>query len=196
VGKKDYMLGSSMWRISSQYDWADMLKRIATLRLKLLSTQTNRSAQLMVRAGRNALILDSADAKQMITIAGKPGDLLPLHCTAHGKALLAGMNRSQLNAILGTCPLQKYTKTTVKSLSRLSRDLSVISRRGFASDEGEFHKDIWALAAPIRLEQDVIVGSIGIVAACSQSVASDNLFYSEEVCKAAGDIGAMLSTAC
>jgi DNA-binding IclR family transcriptional regulator len=193
VGKKYYVLGSSMWRISSQYDWGDMLKRIATQRLKLLAIQTSQSAQLAVRASESALIVDSANAKHMITIAAEPGDLLPLHCTAHGKALLAGMDRSQLSAILGNAPLQRFTKITVENIDRLSRDLTVIKKRGFAADEGEYQKGIRCLAAPIRLDDDVIVGSIGIVAACSSSIAANSLFYSEQVCKAARDISEMLT---
>jgi DNA-binding IclR family transcriptional regulator len=42
----------------------------------------------VVRESKNALIVDSANAKQIITIAGKPGDLLPLHRTAHGAFVL------------------------------------------------------------------------------------------------------------
>ena len=192
IGRNDYVLGSSMWRISSQYNWGDMLKRIAAQRLKLLAAQTDQAVHLAVRAGESALIVDSADANHRITIAGKPGALVPLHCTAHGKALLVDMDQSQLSAILGTGPLQRYTKMTVRSVHRLSRELTVIKRRGFASDEGEFHKDIHAIAAPIRLDDDVIVGSIGIVAPWSSSIATNDLFYSEQVCKAAQDISATL----
>ena len=192
VGKKDYILGSSLWRISSQYDWGDMLKKIAARRLQVLATQTNQSAQLAVRARESALILDSANVKNLITIAGKPGDLVPLHCTAHGKALLADMDRSQLSDILGTGPLQRFTKTTVKNIDRLSRSLSVIRKRGFAADDGEYQKGLRCFAAPIRLEDDLIIGSIGIVEACSSSIATNGSFYAEQVCKAARDVSEML----
>jgi IclR family acetate operon transcriptional repressor len=82
---------------------------------------------------------------------------------------------------------------TVKNIDRLSRDLNAIRKQGFAADEGEYQKGIRCLAAPIRLEEDVIIGSIGIVAAWSSSIATDSLFYSEQVCKAAQDISEMLS---
>jgi DNA-binding IclR family transcriptional regulator len=147
---------------------------------------------LAVREGGTALVVDSANCDYTITIAVQPGDLLPLHCTAHGKALLSEMGRSQLTGILGCRPLQTYTKLTRKNIDRLSIDLSEVRTTGFATDEGEYHKDICGLAAPIRMGDDLVIGSIGIITRCSR-LTTNALVYSEQVCKAAQYIGEMLA---
>src|SRR5580658_3076006 len=80
-GRKDYVLGSSMWTLSRQYDWSNMLIKVADPELKLLATQINETAHLAIREGKSALFIDSAHATHVIAVAGQTGELVPLHCT-------------------------------------------------------------------------------------------------------------------
>src|SRR5262245_47298560 len=62
AGRKDYILGSSMWRLSHRYDWGNMLVQVSHPQLKLLANQTKETAHLAVREGKQALFIDHADA--------------------------------------------------------------------------------------------------------------------------------------
>src|SRR6185312_13761548 len=86
---KDYILGPSIWRLSRQYDWSNMLITVSHGHLKKLASVTNETAHLAVREGRQALFINHATANHMIAVAGQTGESVPLYCTAHGKALLA-----------------------------------------------------------------------------------------------------------
>ena len=55
--------------------------------LKFLASETNETAHLAIREGSSALFIDSARANHVIAVAGQTGELVPLYCTAHGKAL-------------------------------------------------------------------------------------------------------------
>ena len=99
---------------------------------------------------------------QLVSVAGLTGEFAPLHCTAHGKALLADCDRAALTNLLGTAPLHVYTRRTVKSVTRLARVCAQVRAEGFAIDDGEYIEEVRCIAAPIRDPQGEIIASVGI----------------------------------
>ena len=192
-GRKDYILGSSIWTLSRQYNWSNTLVQVAHKELKLLANQINETAHLAIREGKNSLFIDCAQANHVIAVAGRTGELVPLHCTAYGKALLADSSESELRAQFGASPLRKFTKNTITDIVALAKACSVIKKQGFATDEAEHREDLRCVAAPIRLRDDVIVGSIGISAPSSRFLKNQYPDYAEKVCKIADRIGSLLS---
>ena len=164
TGRKEYILGPSIWRLSRQYDWSNMLIRVSHEHLKALASTTNETAHLAIREGRQALFIDHVATNHVISVAGQTGELVPLYCTAHGKALLADLERRDLRAIFGSGALRTYTKETCSSLDDLARICTRIKSDGYATDDGEFQEGIRCVAAPIRTGGNVIIGSIGISA--------------------------------
>ncbi len=189
---KDYILGPSIWRLSRQYDWSNMLVTISHEHLKKLALETNETAHLAVREGKRALFIDHATANHMISVAGQTGELVPLYCTAHGKALLADCDAPQLQNILGPQPLTSYTPQTMTGLRKLVKHCAEIKRLGYATDEAEFQEGIRCVAAPIRDRDGSVIASIGIsapmtrfprerLAECSEQVMSIAHTISEAV---------------
>lgn len=191
-GRKDYVLGSSMWTLSRQYDWNNMLVKVAHPELKLLAAQINETAHLAIREGKSALFVDSAHAKNVVAVAGQSGELVPLHCTAHGKALLADLDERELRAQLGAGPLQMFTRTTITTIKALARECASIQEQGYATDDSEYAAELRCIAAPIRFGKD-IVGSIGISAPLQRFAKSLYPEYAEKVCSVAARIGKTLS---
>src|SRR6195256_1862384 len=101
AGRKDYILGPALWRLSHQYDWGTMLIRVSREHLKQLAVQTNETAHLAVREGKHALFIDHAAANHVIAVSGQTGESVPLYCTAHGKALLTDLNQQELITLFG-----------------------------------------------------------------------------------------------
>jgi IclR family acetate operon transcriptional repressor len=104
----------------------------------------------------------------VIAVSGQTGELVPLYCTAHGKALLADLDRADLKALFGTSPLKAYTKHTIISMDALATHCAEIRKTGLAGDDGEYQDGIRCLAAPIRAEGGTVIGSIGISAPVSR----------------------------
>ena len=190
-GRKDYVLGSSMWTLSRQYDWSNMLVKVAHQGLKLLATQINETAHLAIREGKSALFVDSAHANHVIAVAGQIGELVPIHCTAHGKALLADADERELKAQFGTGPLQQYTRNTITTIGGLVKECASIRERGYAIDVSEYGAEMSCIAAPIRLGNH-IVGSIGISAPASRFPKDLYPEYGMKVCSIAARIGELL----
>ena len=164
AGRKDYILGPSLWRLAHKYDWGNMLIKVSHEQLKLLAAQTKETAQLAMREGKQALFIDSAATNQVISVSGRIGELTPLHCTAHGKALIGDLDLAELEAVFGDSPLQAYTKRTVGSLRQLAKLCKETKARGFAIDDEEYIEGVRCVAAPIRAEDGQVIGAIGISA--------------------------------
>jgi DNA-binding IclR family transcriptional regulator len=190
---KDYILGPSIWRLSRQYDWSNMLITISHEHLKKLALATNETAHLAVREGKRALFIDHATASHMISVAGQTGELVPLYCTAHGKALLADCDAPQLESILGAQTLTSYTPQTITGLRKLAKHCEEIKRLGYAADEAEFQEGIRCVAAPIRDRDGSVIASIGISAPMTRFPRERMAEFSEQVLMIARNISEVVA---
>jgi DNA-binding IclR family transcriptional regulator len=164
TGRKDYILGPALWRLSRRYDWSNMLVTLSHEHLKKLASTTNETAHLAVREGKQALFINHATVNHMIAVAGQTGELVPLYCTAHGKALLADFSAADLKSLFGSKTLTAHTARTIVSLEELAKTCLEIKRRGYSIDEAEMQEGIRCVAAPIRDKEGDVIGSIGISA--------------------------------
>ena len=126
-GRKDYILGPSIWRLSRSHDWSDMLITFSHEHLKKLAVETGETTHLAVKEGRQAFFIDHYSAtRQLIMVSGQVGEFVPLYCTAHGKALLADYGVDEIKATFGAGPYQGYTPTTLTTLKQLAKECARI----------------------------------------------------------------------
>jgi len=182
-----------MWTLSRQYDWTNMLVRVARQELSALAQTVNETAHLAIQEGRNALFIDSVHSRRAVVVAGQTGALVPLYSTAHGKALLADLGQNELRSIFGSEPLQNFAKPTIKTIAALATECACVQERGYALDEAEFIEGMCCVAAPIRSNDGMVVGSVGISAPASRFRKDQLHAHSKSVVQCAGMIGQLLS---
>lgn len=193
-GRKDYILGSSIWRLGRQYDWSKMLVMICHEHLKNLAAQTGETAHLAVREGKYAMFVDHATARQPIIVSGQTGDLVPLYCTAHGKALLADCGLPDLRSYLESGPLKAHTSSTIVTLDALAEVCAEIRARGYASDDEEYLEGVRCVAAPVRTREGTVIASIGISAPLTRFPPSRYQVCGEQAKAAAQEITKLLGS--
>src|SRR6185369_3153481 len=49
AGRKDFILGPALWRLSDRYDWGTMLIRVSQEHVKQLARKTNETVHLAIR---------------------------------------------------------------------------------------------------------------------------------------------------
>ena len=161
-GSKDYILGPSAWRLSRRYG-RSVLATFFHHYLHELTTKLGETSHFAVQEGRQAFFIDHhTPMGQVVSVAGQTGEFAPLHCTAHGKALLADANLDTLKALFGRTPLHAYNRNTITSLTKLARVCGQVRDEGFALDDGEYIGEVRCVAAPIRDAHGDIVASVGI----------------------------------
>jgi len=193
-GRKEYILGPSIWRISRNHDWSKMLITFSHDHLKRLAIQTGETTHLAVRERKDALFIDHyATTSQVLVISGQTGEFVPLYCTAHGKALLADYSAAELKALFGSAPLQGYTPTTIVSIRQLAKECAAIKAANVAIDEEEYIPGVRCMAAPVRDRDGRIVASIGISAPVSRFPRERTAAAAKQVTEVAAEINSILS---
>lgn len=163
-GSNDYILGPTAWRLSRRYG-RSVLGTFFHPYLEELTAKLGETSHFAVREGDRVFFIDHhLPVGQVVSVAGQTGEFAPLHCTAHGKALLADFDRRALEELLGRAPLRGYTRNTMTSLARLARVCQQVRRAGYALDDREYLAEVRCVAAPIRDSSGEIVASVGISA--------------------------------
>ena len=81
-------------------------------------------------------------------------ELVPAHCAAGGKVLLAWRDRWRES--LFTHPLERVTGRTVTDGRALREELDLVRREGYATEDGELQPKVRAVAAAVRTSGDVV----------------------------------------
>jgi DNA-binding IclR family transcriptional regulator len=193
-GRKDYILGPSIWRLSRQCDWSRVLITLSHEHLKRLAIETGETTHLAVREGRQTLFIDHyASPNQVLVVSGQTGEFGPLYCTAHGKALLADFGLPELRTLFGATPLEAHTPRTITSLPQLAKACAKIKADEFAFDDGELIREVKCLAAPVRDRDGAVVASIGISAPISRFPKERYAIAARQVTAVAREITGLLS---
>jgi DNA-binding IclR family transcriptional regulator len=92
----------------------------------------------------------------------------PLHATAAGKAILAFMNRDDIEKTLKEKGLQKFTENTITSMQHLRAALADIRRAGYAVSYSEHYEMVRGVAAPIQDHDGKVFASLSALGIISR----------------------------
>lgn len=99
--------------------------------------------------GSSIFFLNSIESERSVRVGARTGMMLPAHCTAAGKVLLAHLPRSELQLLYPGSKLPKLTKHTHTSMRQLLGDLERVRVDGFATNFGESELEVHAFAVPV-----------------------------------------------
>ena len=114
-----------------------------------LARETGETAAVTVLRDRAAVYIAQAVPDRTIVLASRVGAPIPLHSTANGKALLAGLADGLVRSLVGS-ELTRSTRNTITSVKELLAELADVERQGFAYDEEEQTEGVCAISVPFR----------------------------------------------
>ncbi|MCU0513463.1 MAG: IclR family transcriptional regulator [Anaerolineae bacterium] len=156
AGSRRYILGRRLHAISWQLLNRIPVREQARPYLYRLVAETGECAHTAVYSQGKALMVDDVEAEASLRVVGGIGRLLPLHCTAVGKSLLA------FSDLPLPADLPAHTPRTLTEPAALAAHLEAIRRQGYALDDEEHHSGVRCLAAPVYDLSGLLVGTIGI----------------------------------
>ena len=164
-GRKDYILGPSAWRLSRKYGQSTFIP-LCHEHLRQLGMKTGETAHLAVREGGQALFIDHhASPDQVVAVSGQTGEFVPLHCTAHGKALITRLRRRPTcGPRSAAAPLQAHSRRTITVARQAGQGARAGARRRLHRRRRRVPEEVRCVAAPIRDQAGTVVASIGISA--------------------------------
>lgn len=133
--------------------------------------------------------LDGLGTYRMVS---RVGGMIPLHCTAIGKSVLAAMPDHEVKEIIGRTGLRRVGPATHTTIGALLEDLRSIRARGWALDNAENEPHLRCVGAPVRDEHGRAIGGVSVSALEFELTAPRIREVSEQVVDAAARISANL----
>ena len=186
-----FRIGTKLFALGSMNPDLRRLRACAMPYLHQLVDLTGWATNLAVASDHRVLIVEEVYGGQAGSMQRMVGARLPLHATAIGKALLAGYDQSDLDALIGTRLLRPYTPTTVVRPNLLQDQLETIRRTGVAFSHEEWSIGTSGVASPVTVD-GVVVAAIAVVGPPGEAGLRQRAQY---VRSAAGRLGNMLSPA-
>jgi len=155
VGLQAYMTGINFLRTRSLVD-------VARPRLRRLMEDSGEVVNLAVEDNGEAIYLHRVAGPRAAQSTVPVAERTLLHCSAVGKALLAGMADTRIQTILSQRGMRQFTRTTVSSLPALKQELTLVRTRGYAIDQEERVSGLRCVAAPIYDETTAVVGAVSL----------------------------------
>jgi IclR family acetate operon transcriptional repressor len=144
-----YRLGLALTRLGDAARDQLAVHGVALPVMQSLAANLNISVRCGLLMGRQIGIVDQVNAPTGLSIDLRMGELELLHCTAIGKAILAGRPDDEIIDLLGPEPLTRRTARTITTQSEFLEHLAAVRRQRYAIDDEEDHDGIICIGAPI-----------------------------------------------
>jgi DNA-binding IclR family transcriptional regulator len=145
-----WTLGLPLVRLARAADPDRALVAAARPLLEALATEAGESTALAVaRPGPGMDVIAQADAPGLLGVSDWVGRAFPLHASAPGKLILAGLDDAELREWVARTRPERFTARTITSLRGLRAELDRVRARGYAELHDELERSLASLAVPV-----------------------------------------------
>jgi DNA-binding IclR family transcriptional regulator len=144
-----YRLGLRLFELGSLAVARFDIRDRGRIHLEKLVYDTEETGHLCVMDQGEVLYLDKLEPARSVRLSSSIGRRNPAHCTAVGKAIMAWMPESEVDAIIRKHGLARFTSKTLITPAELKSDLRVTRDRGYAIDDEEHEDGVRCVAAPV-----------------------------------------------
>lgn len=145
-----YRPGSSLNEIGLAAIGRIDIRRVARPILEQLREQTQETVSLLLLEGQNVRFMDCAESPRTVRVGSRTGLMLPAHCTAGGKAILAALPHTELIRRYPGRALESRTESSIQTWEQLEAELAEIRSAGYAVNIEEGEKGISAVGTAVR----------------------------------------------
>jgi DNA-binding IclR family transcriptional regulator len=160
---RKYKLGAKVYELGAIFGKSLDINQ----RARVFANEIAGRKKLIVRVGiwdkGSVLITLTAHARIGSAPAGDFALRVPAYCTAMGKALLAFLDKKDLDLYIDQTELNAYTPNTVTDKNRLQQELAITKVRGYSTNNEEHWLRRGAIAAPLFGRNHALVASLAFV---------------------------------
>lgn len=159
---EEYVLGDRILELSLSVLSGINIRRVSLPYLYELNNQTRETVGLVIRVDFEDIVIDQVESQNSVRHVLNLGGRYPLWSGATGKAILANMEESEIEAVCSN--LKKAGDLILASgvklnIDKLREELATIRRQGYALSLGERTPITSAVAAPI-FERNKVTGAV------------------------------------
>ena len=157
-----YRLGPRFFELGLAYAYQLPMRKLMRPHIEQLAEQLKMTVSWGIINQNRVIVLDRIQMMGLDLLAHRIGTNLPIHSTSIGKVLLAHLPEKELNQILRSIKLVKYTKQTVVDPKLIRKNLNLIREKGYAYDERETAENTICIAAPIKDGNGAVTAAINL----------------------------------
>jgi IclR family acetate operon transcriptional repressor len=156
VGGRKAYYPTSRWLIKAKaISDADPVAEFVQPYLQQLRDEVGETTMLGKLLGDRLIHLAFAEGPQSIRYNGQAGDLLLIHTTASGKAIMGSMPLVQRHDFVARLKLSRATPETITGRKQLLADVTAGSEQGWWVARSENSPDVLAMAAPVSIAAEL-----------------------------------------
>jgi DNA-binding IclR family transcriptional regulator len=159
-----FRVGPAVLRLGFEYIASLEVTDLARPVIERLRDETGLSSQLVIRDGREVIVVLKASPPSTFATNVTVGTRMPAHATILGRVLLADANDDALRKLYPEATLPQVSPSSPSTLADLRRLLREDRARGYAVSESFFEQGVSAIAAPVRDESGSTVAAISVTA--------------------------------
>jgi DNA-binding IclR family transcriptional regulator len=144
------------------------VRRVARPIMEQLRDSAQETVSLLVLQGTDTRIVDDVEGPRSVRVGSRIGRVMPAHCTAGGKAILAALPAEDLRQRYAAGSLRGQTPSSITDWDILEQELADVRRHGFGLNFAEGEVGVSAVGAAIRDPLDVPLAAIAIVVPSSR----------------------------
>jgi DNA-binding IclR family transcriptional regulator len=188
-----YILGSQVAKLGEQLNHQSKLLTFGVSELELLTEKCKEASHLAILERTDVVYVSREESKEPVRISFGMGHRAPAHCTALGKALLAGLTDAEVRMLYkNQKKLDRLTPRTQVSLDGLVSELAVVRKEGIAYDNEEYMSGLRCMAAPIRDFSARIVAAMSLSMFKHRMTSERKRFFRDILQRASSDFSEKL----
>jgi DNA-binding IclR family transcriptional regulator len=163
-----YRLGVAVLRLGFEFLASMELTEQGRPVIESLSDASGYSSHIVVRDGRDVVIVAKALGRHATFHAIQVGARLPAHATVLGRVLLAGQSLLEIEQLYANVTMKAFTDRTPITPQALKAAVDETQSTGYAISQGGFESGISTIAAPVFNEDKQVCAAISVTVLSSR----------------------------
>ncbi|MFC4324277.1 IclR family transcriptional regulator [Litchfieldia salsa] len=153
IESKKFSLGQALIKYANKAINQLDIKDIAQPHLEELNKITTETVHLGILEDKNIVYVKKLESKKPVSLYSQVGKIIPLYCSAMGKAILADKPDVEIEQYLGQTTLVQHTANTLTTKNEFIEEISKIRQLGYAFDNSEHENDVFCVGASLSVNE-------------------------------------------
>lgn len=159
---RGFRLGSRILQLARIARAGLGLSEVALPAMREVAAKTGEAVLLTRRSGSSVVCVERIESAHPVRLTYERGHVLPVHAGASAKVLLAFSTPEEIEEVLATARLKRFTARTVTDPRTLRKQLEEIRQQGYAVTDGEVDDGVRGVAAPIMASDGRVVAGLSV----------------------------------
>ncbi len=157
-----YFIGPKMISIGLTALESRGIREVALPFMKEIRQKTGATVNLAILNGADVIFVERLQSAHIVEGNLSVGSRLSAHLSSMGKAILAHLPETELNAVIKQIHFERKTDKTIISGKALKEELKKIRAAGFAVNNEELATGLYAIAVPLLNHTGAAVAGLNI----------------------------------